>query len=350
MNYVLTELYEENGQYSIMKKCLVTGAAGFIGSHLTDLLLTTGYQVIGIDNLAVGRLSNLSKAFDNPNFSFYELSVTDRLAMIKITKDVDCVIHLAAMADIVPSIENPEVYYDTNVNGTYNVLEAARQAGVSRFIYAASSSCYGIPDTYPTAEDCPKNPMYPYALTKMLGEELVLHWAQTYNMPAMSLRFFNVFGPRARTSGTYGAVFGVFMAQKLADQPYTVVGDGTQTRDFTYVSDIADALLVALQSNIVGEAINIGSAGSYSVNDLVSLLGGEAIYIPERPGEPKCTYADISKAQNLLNWSPKVPFKKGVNILLSHIEEFADAPLWDNNSIEKATESWFKYLGPEKDK
>jgi UDP-glucose 4-epimerase len=259
-------------------------------------------------------------------------------------KGVDWVFHLAALADIVPSIETPGKYYQSNVNGTFNILEACRKYNVNRVVYSASSSCYGIPDEYPTKETAEIWPQYPYALTKYLGEQLVMHWCQVYNLPAVSLRFFNVYGPRSRTSGTYGAVFGVFLAQKLAKKPYTVVGDGTQTRDFTFVSDIVNAIIAAAESDVSGEIINIGSDNTYSVNRLVELLGGDVVHIPKRPGEPDCTWADISKAKTMLNWSPKVSLEEGVAILLENIDYWREAPVWDEKSIAKATEKWFEYL------
>ena len=171
-----------------------------------------------------------------------------------------------------------------------------------------------------------------------------MHWCQLYKLPAISLRFFNVYGPRARTSGTYGAVFGVFLAQKLANKPYTIVGDGTQTRDFTFVSDIVNAIVTAAESNLSGEVINIGSNNTYSINHLVDLLEGEITYIPKRPGEPDCTWADISKATQLLNWKPKVSLEEGVKIMLDNMSYWTDAPVWDKKSIAKATEQWFEYL------
>ena len=215
---------------------------------------------------------------------------------------------------------------------------------VKKMIYSASSSCYGIPDECPTNETAEIRPQYPYALTKYLGEQLVMHWCQVYNLPAVSLRFFNVYGPRSRTSGTYGAVFGVFLAQKLACKPFTVVGDGTQTRDFTFVSDVVNAIRIAAESDISGEIINIGSDNTYSVNRLVELLDGDIVHIPKRPGEPDCTWADISKAKKLLNWQPQVRLEEGVHILLQNIDYWREAPVWDKQSIAKATEKWFEYL------
>ncbi|MEM9818606.1 MAG: NAD-dependent epimerase/dehydratase family protein, partial [Cyanobacteria bacterium P01_D01_bin.6] len=232
-------------------KSVVTGGAGFIGSHLVDALLTQGHQVVVLDNFSTGRPENLDHV--RAKVDLYECDLSVQGDWINQFQGVDWVFHLAALADIVPSIQNPDAYFRANVNGTFNVAQASVAAEVKRFVYAASSSCYGIPDTYPTPETAEIRPQYPYALTKRLGEELVMHWAQVYKLPALSLRFFNVYGPRSRTSGTYGAVFGVFLAQKLNGQPYTIVGDGTQTRDFTYVTDIAAALLTAAKSDRVGE-------------------------------------------------------------------------------------------------
>ena len=249
------------------------------------------------------------------------------------------------MADIVPSIQEPLKYHYSNVNGTISVLEAARRARIKKLVYAASSSCYGIPEIYPTPETSPIKPMYPYALTKYLGEQYVLHWNQIYGLPCVSLRLFNVFGPRARTSGTYGAVFGVFLAQKLANTPYTVVGDGTQTRDFTYVTDVADAFVRVAESDISNEIFNVGSGNTYRINHLVSLLGGERVEVPKRPGEPDCTFADITKIRRCLDWEPKVSFEQGVTNMLKNINEWQNAPVWNRESIEVATKDWFRYLG-----
>ncbi len=326
-------------------KTLVTGGAGFIGSHLAELLIAQGHEVIVVDNLLSGRMKNLASVVDHPNFRFAEVDIRDQVALAPLFKGIDWVFHLAGLADIVPSIELPAQYYSTNVTGTFNVLECARAAGVRRFLYAASSSSYGIPAVYPTPESSPIQPQYPYALTKYVGEELVLHWAQVYKLPAISLRLFNVYGLRSRTSGAYGAVFGVFLAQKLGGRPYTVVGDGLQTRDFTYVTDVAQAFLCAAESNVAGEACNVGSGDHYSVNRLVELLGGDVEYIPKRPGEPDCTFADVRKIENLIGWQACVSLEEGVARMLDHIEDWKDAPVWNPATINQATASWFRYLG-----
>ena len=321
---------------------MITGGAGFIGGHLVEKLFTQGMEIIVIDNFSTGRVQNLKNVKDEIKLIECDISISGQWQ--ELFEDVNCVFHLAALADIVPSIENPDHYYQSNVNGTFNVLEACRKHKVKKVVYSASSSCYGIPDNYPTIETAEIRPQYPYALTKYLGEQLVMHWCQVYNLPAVSLRFFNLYGPRSRTSGTYGAVFGVFLAQKLAGKPFTVVGDGTQTRDFTFVTDAVDAIITAAESDVSDEIINIGSANSYSVNRLVELLGGDVVHIPKRPGEPDCTWADISKAKKLLNWQPKVSLEEGVRILLDNIDYWREAPVWDEKSIALATEKWFEYL------
>lgn len=326
-------------------KAIVTGGAGFIGSHMVDLLVSKGYDVLIIDNLANGRLDNI--AHHKNKITFISADIGDyAISLDYYFKDADYVFHYAAMADIVPSINHPLTYHKANVDGTMRVLEAAKKSkNLKKFVYAASSSCYGIPDIYPTPEESPIKPEYPYAHTKTVGEQYVMHWGQVYNMPVLSLRFFNVYGVRHRTSGTYGAVFGVFLAQLLNNKPLTIVGDGTQTRDFTYVTDIVDACYKASQSSLVNEIFNVGSDNTYSINYLVDLLGGKRQYIPKRPGEPDCTYADISKIKRMLDWKPKVSFEAGVKIMLENIEQWREAPVWDEASIKDATKDWFECLG-----
>jgi UDP-glucose 4-epimerase len=335
---------EENMTFDV-----VTGGAGFIGSHLVDRLLAEGRTVRAVDNFSVGRAKNLEHHKGNAKLEVIEADVADAAAMDKVFTGAERIFHLAARADIVPSIQQPEEYFRSNVDGTFVCLQAARKAEVKRFIYIASSSCYGIPDHYPTPESAEMRPQYPYAVTKLLGEQLMQHWAQVYKIPACSVRFFNIYGPRARTSGTYGAVFGVFLAQLLAGKPLTIVGDGNQTRDFTYVSDAVDAILTVAQSDKVGEVYNIGSNKPVSVNRLVELLGAkETVHMPKRPGEPDCTWADTSHIFNDLGWKPKVTFEEGVQQMLANIDYWRDAPVWTTDSIADATKDWFKYLGNEK--
>lgn len=195
-------------------RVLITGVAGFIGSHLLEKLLSHNLNVVGVDNLSIGKISNIDNHLKNSKFKFHKGDVRDLELVHELVSQVDVVMHLAALADIVPSIENPDEYFSTNVTGTFNIISAAKHYNISRVVYAASSSCYGIPDKYPTPENAPIDNRYPYALTKFLGEAVVLHWSQVYKLSAVSLRLFNVYGLRARTSGTYGAVFGVFSTKK----------------------------------------------------------------------------------------------------------------------------------------
>lgn len=326
-------------------KAIVTGGCGFIGSHMVDRLVAEGLDVIVIDNLSSGSVRNIEQHKNNPKVQFVQADISNNALIESHFKNVDWVFHLAALADIVPSIERPMEYYNSNANGTISVLEAARKHSVKKIVYAASSSCYGIPDSFPTNESAAIRPQYPYALTKYLGEELCMHWHQVYKMNIASLCFFNVYGPRARTSGTYGAVFGVFLAQKLAGKPYTVVGDGKQTRDFTFVTDVVNACyMAAKEEKSSGQRLNVGSGNTYSVNKLVELLGGPVTYIPKRPGEPDCTFADTTKIRSVLGWKPKVSLEEGVKIMLDNIEYWREAPVWDANSIADATKGWFKYL------
>lgn len=327
-------------------KTLVTGGAGFIGSHLVERLLNDGHDVLVLDNLASGNLENLVHVKDRPELVVYQADISERDETESLFEGIDWVFHLAGMADIVPSIENPTKYHKANVEGTVAVLEAARLASVRRFVYAASSSCYGLPDQFPTPETAPIRPMYPYALTKNVGEQYVMHWAQLYKMPCVSLRLFNVYGPRSRTAGSYGAVFGVFLAQMLAGKPFTVVGDGNQTRDFTFVTDVVEAFVSAAESDLTAKIFNVGSGNTYSINQLVGLLENDAgvVYLPKRPGEPDCTQADVSRINGSLGWSAEVNLEVGVNSLLQDIERWRSAPVWDEVSIGSATRDWFRYL------
>jgi UDP-glucose 4-epimerase len=322
---------------------IVTGGAGFIGSHMVDLLLERGFEVRVIDNLVGGRESNLAHHARDPRLSFEKLDVRDLAAPSALLEGARFVFHFAGIGDIVPSIQRPLEYMSANVQGTACVLEAARAAGVEKLVYAASSSCYGLADV-PTREDHPIAPQYPYALSKLMGEQAVFHWHAVYGLPVNSIRIFNAYGTRSRTTGAYGAVFGVFLKQKLAGAPFTVVGDGTQTRDFVYASDVARAFLAAAETPISGEVFNVGAGRPQSVNRLVELLGGDVVYIPKRPGEPDCTFADIAKIRARLGWEPQISFEAGVARIVERIEDWRDAPLWDPASIAVATRDWFAAL------
>lgn len=325
---------------------LVTGGAGFIGSHMVELLLERGYRLRVIDNLVGGREANLAAHANNPDLAFERGDIRDLQPGSALFRDVTRVFHFAGIGDIVPSIESPLDYMQVNVQGTAQVLECARHAHVRKLVYAASSSCYGLAAT-PTREDHPISPQYPYALSKYQGEQAVLHWHAVYKLPVNVIRIFNAYGTRSRTSGAYGAVFGVFLRQKLAGKPYTVVGDGTQTRDFVYASDVADAFLRAGETELTGNIWNLGAGNPQSVNHLVALLGGPVIHIPKRPGEPDCTFADIAKIRRELGWEPQVSFEEGVRRILAGIDYWRDAPLWNPDTIAAATSAWFNALTTE---
>jgi len=326
---------------------LITGGAGFIGSHAVDLALSRGYRVRVVDNLLGGHERNIAHHAGNADFTFEKADINALDPGAAVFKGVDRVIHFAGIGDIVPSIERPLAYMETNVQGTVRVLEAARAAGVKKLVYAASSSCYGLAAT-PTREDHPIQPQYPYALSKYQGEQATFHWHKVYGLPINSIRIFNAYGTRVRTTGAYGAVFGVFFRQKLAGEPFTVVGDGTQTRDFVYATDVAAAFLAAAEADQTGQIWNLGGGNPQSVNRLIELIGGDVTYIPKRPGEPDITHADIGKIQGDLGWAPKVAFEDGVAMMMAEIDVWKDAPLWTPDTIETATKTWFTYLGDAK--
>ena len=324
-------------------KSLVTGGAGFIGSNLVDQLVKIGHKVIVLDNFCTGRMSNLAH-HSKKNVKIIKVDISKNKQIDKYFKDVQYVFHLAALADIVPSIENPHKYFKTNVIGTENIVKAAKNAKIKKLIYAASASCYGIPKKFPTNESQKIEVMYPYAFAKWQAEELVMHWAKIYNFPAISLRFFNAYGPRSRTSGAYGAVFGVFFAQKLAGKPLTIIGNGKQTRDFIHVYDLVQAVIKAAFSKKTGKIYNVGGGKEVSVNKIAKLIGGKSVSIPKRPGEPDRSLADISKIKKELNWKPKITIEEGVRDLAKKIHHWKNAPVWTPKSIKKVTKIWFKLL------
>ncbi len=323
---------------------IVTGGAGFIGSHMVDVLRERGYWVRVIDNLVGGREANIAHHASSGAVTLDQRDIRSFSPDDSIFSGARWLFHFAGIGDIVPSIEMPIDYMDTNVMGTVRMLEGARQAGIEKFVYAASSTCYGLASV-PTREDHPIDPKYPYALSKYVGEQAAFHWHKVYRLPVNSLRIFNAYGTRSRTSGAYGAVFGVFLRQKLAGKPFTVVGDGTQTRDFLYASDVARAFLAAAETPISGQVYNLAAGKPQSVNYLVELLGGEKVHIAKRPGEPDCTWADTTKITRDLGWQPQVSFEEGVANVMKNIAYWKDAPLWTPETIERATSMWFKYLG-----
>lgn len=323
---------------------VVTGGAGFIGGHMVDLLVAEGFRVNVIDNLVGGRTQNLAHHEGNAAVTLDTRDLRAIPADDPVWAGADYVFHFAGIGDIVPSIDRPLDYMSANVMGTVHALEGARHAKVKKFVYAASSSCYGMTEELPTTESAPIRPEYPYALSKYQGEQAVLHWGEVYQLPVNVIRIFNAYGTRSKTTGAYGAVFGVFLAQKIANKPFTVVGDGTQRRDFLFVTDVARAFYLAATTSRVNEIYNLGAGNPQTVNRLVELLGGDVVHLPKRPGEPTCTWADISKIQRDLGWKQLVPFEEGVARMLAQIDYWKNAPVWDQQSIAAATKNWFDFL------
>ncbi len=324
------------------KTALVTGGAGFIGSHLVDLLIRKKFKVIVFDDLSGGHLKNIKH-----NLKKIQLIKDDIINIDKhfrALKNVNYIYHFAGRGDIVPSIEKPFDYFNNNVMGTISVLNLCRKLKkFKKIVYAASSSCYGI-GKVPTKETDKISTKYPYALSKYLGEEVTFHYARVYKLKVDSIRIFNAYGPRVRTTGAYGAAFGVFLKQKLLNKPFTVVGDGKQKRDFLYVTDVANAFFKTSLSKKSNEVYNLGYGKPHSINYLLKLIGGKKIYIPKRPGEPNVTWADISKIKKNIKWQPLITFEKGVSKMLENLNAWKDAPLWDKKKINRATKIWFKYL------
>jgi UDP-glucose 4-epimerase len=288
-------------------------------------------------------LTNIAHNLDSSNFEFYETNILDVEPDTKIFSEIDCVIHFAGIGDIVPSINKPIDYYTVNCLGTAKILEACRYHKVKRFVYAASSSCYGIA-TVPTDESHPISPQYPYALTKYLGELTAFHWGKVYGIEINSIRIFNAYGTRSKTSGNYGAVFGVFLKQIIENLPLTVVGDGSQSRDFVYVTDVAEAFVLAAFAKTSGEIYNLGAGNPVTINEIIKILDAKVEFIPDRPGEPRITWANISKISTELNWKPKIGIEAGVSKLLDNLDYWSDAPLWTADKIRIATQEWFNNL------
>ncbi len=328
-------------------KYIITGGAGFIGSHLCDYLLElkSTQKIIIIDNLKDGSKKNLKLSLKNKKVKLYKKDIKNKEKIFNLFKNIDVVFHLAAQSDIVPSIENPVEYYQSNVNGTLNILETMRDQNVKKIIFAASSSCYGIPKFIPTKEIDQIDLRYPYAFSKNMAEQMIVHWSRVYNINYISLRLFNVYGPRSRTNSAYGAALGIFMKQKLSNSPYTVVGDGKQKRDFIHVRDVSKAFYKAGVSQQKNKIFNVGSGKPVTVNYLLRLIGDQQkVYVPKRPGEPNVTHADIKKIKKFLKWKPEISIEKGIKNVLENINYWKSAPLWDKNKIRIATKNWFKYL------
>lgn len=282
-----------------MAKALVTGGAGFIGSNLVDALIEKGYEVLVIDNLSTGKKGNL-----NPQAKFFEVDLRELDKIKPIFEGVDYVFHEAALARVEPSIKDPVIYNDNNVNATLNVLVAARDAKVKKVVYASSSSIYGDQEVMPLSEDMIANPTSPYGLQKYIGEQYCRVFSYLYKLPTVCLRYFNVYGPRMVTEGAYASVIGVFGKQRQQNQPMTIAGDGTHLRTYTFVGDIVRANILAAQSEIAdGRAINTGQSTEYSVNEIAQMFGGPSTNIAPRI-EPVRNLCGNALAKKILNWEP----------------------------------------------
>lgn len=291
------------------KKAVVTGGAGFIGSHIVDELLRRGHEVRVIDNFAAGR----SDERINPGATYHELDIREQAKIAPIVAGADVVFHLAALPRVQFSIDNPEESHDVNVNGTLNVLLAARDGKVGKVVYSASSSAYGDQPVLPLSEDMLPQPKSPYALQKYVGEHYCRIFSTVFGLPTACLRYFNVYGLRADPGGPYAQAIIKFIHLRKQGKPLTVTGDGGQTRDSVHVSDIVRANMLAYENDSVrgGEVINIGSGRNVSVNEVARLIGGEVVHIAPRI-EPHDTHADITRAKELLGWEPSVSLEEGI--------------------------------------
>ena len=298
-------------------KSVITGGAGFIGSNLTDHLVRIGHKVVVLDNFVSGKKSNLSH-HKKKDVKIIKDDISNSKNLEKYFKGADYIFHLAALAEVIPSIKNPKKYFKNNVIGTLKVVEAAKKVNIKKLIYAASSSCYGNPKKFPTSEKDKINLNNPYAATKFIGEEIIMKYADMFKMPNISFRFFNVYGPRLNVSGQYSAVIGNFLSQKKNNIPLTIVGNGKQTRDFIHVDDLVSAFIKVIKSRYVKKIYNIGSGKRTSINTIASIFNGKKKFIPIRPGEPKDSLANISKLKKDINWKPKISIESGIKQLLSN--------------------------------
>jgi nucleoside-diphosphate-sugar epimerase len=299
-----------------MAKILVTGGAGFIGSNLVDALIEKGHEVLVLDNLSTGKKENI-----NPKAKFFEVDLREFEKIQPLFDGVDFVFHEAALPRIPLSVEKPQETNEANIVGTLNVLVASRDAKVKKFIYASSSSILGENPTLPMKEDAVCHPLNPYSLQKYVGELYGKIFFDIYGLPTVSLRYFNVYGPRQPREGSYVPVIGIFLTQKKAGKPLTITGDGRQTRDFTHILDVVRANVLAMESDKVGrgEVINIGAGKNYSINEIAKIVGGKTIFVPLPPGEMRDTLADITRARELLGWQPEISVEEGIKKLLENL-------------------------------
>jgi len=328
---------------------LVTGGAGFIGSHTVDELSKNKNinKIFVIDDLSNGSLKNISQHKKNKKIEFINKDINLISEKSKIFKEINSVIHYAGSGSIVPSIENPRKYFKNNFSGTVNILECARKNKIKSFVYAASSSCYGLART-PTNEMHKISCESPYALSKYMGEAATFHFGKVYNFRVNSIRIFNAFGERINTKGVYGSVFPVFFKQILENKPITLVGDGEQMRDYVYVTDVAKAFIkISMLQKVNQETFNLGSGRPISIKYLISKLCSKnykIIKLPRRPAEPQITHANITKIKKLTGWKPAISFDEGLSRMKQNINYWSNSKLWTKKNIDKHTKNWFKYL------
>lgn len=292
-------------------KSLVTGGSGFIGSHIVDKLIELGHEVIVVDDQSA---ITHEKFYFNDKAEYHCISITNSYVS-GLFQDVDYVFHLAAESRIQPSLINPELTIDTNIYGTSKVLRYALNYGVKRVMYSSTSSAYGLVNPIPLKEDMKKDCLNPYSITKTAGEDFCKMYTNLYGLETVTFRYFNVYGERQPTKGQYAPVVGLFQKQSEADEPMTIVGDGEQTRDYTHVSDVVEANILAMTApeEACGEIFNIGTGTNHSVNSIARMIGGNSKFIAARIGEARHTLADIGKAKRILNWKPKVKLEDWLN-------------------------------------
>ena len=328
----------------VKKTCIVTGAAGFIGSHMVDFLLEKNFYVIGIDNFSNGSIQNLKSAKKNKKFKLIKKDFS-KLNKKQIPKNIYYIFHFAGIGSIVPSIENPLKYFQNNAVKTIEFLELLRNNNIDlkKLVYAASSSCYGL-FSKKTNENTKISIQHPYAYSKYIGEQSCLLWSKIYNLPIVSIRIFNAYGVRFKTTGAYGSVIGVFLRQKLSNYPLTICGDGKQKRDYIYVSDVVEAFYAAAESKYINRVYNLGYGRPNSIKKMSKLISNDFQKIPYRKGEPFATHADISRIKKDLKWKPEVSFKSGMKIIMKNINEWKTAPLWTTKGIKNYTKNWTRYI------
>ncbi len=319
-------------------RAIVTGAAGFVGSHLVEHLIQANWEVIALDR-------QRPRSVEAGVYRYALCDLEDHASVGQLKLEADVVCHLAGYGEMLGALRDPAAYLQANVIGTAAALELARAAGAQRFVYAASSSCYGAHPPVPTAEDAPIDTGHPYALSKWMGEQAVFHWARVYGLEVNSLRLFTAYGPRMRKSDALGPVLNIFLAQRVHGVPLTIVGDGTQGRDFVHARDVAAAFHMAAITPWHGRIWNVGSGETQTIDHLADLIGGPTVRIPERHGDPHTARADITRIQCDLDWHPRVSFAHGLAELLADTAPWRDAPVWTPDTMMRETAQWQALLG-----